>query len=330
MTTSHARAHGQHSINTSPHHVRNVRRTQSSHSFADDFMNGNTPPMIVPSSCISTFVLGILYLSTLLSVLAFVPATITRTPFSRCFMVDTEKPPPKPISDMRVAEIRDELKDLKIDFSDCFDKESLVLRLQDARTGKVVASPPDAVKAAATETDTNFRVETPVELPKEIEERVRAMSVKELRQELAQRQIRWAGLLEKKDLVQAVLDARKQAATFSVTGKLTPGHVGDLTGAEVEQEWTGGSTPMLLDVYATWCGPCQLVSREIVKVAEAFGDRLRVAKMDSDKHVDVSSKLHVQGLPSFFLFQNGKEVDRIEGALMKDQIIQWVESKIST
>lgn len=62
--------------------------------------------------------------------------------------------------------------------------------------------------------------------------------------------------------------------------------------------------------------------------AESFQDKVRVAKMDSDKHPELAGRLRVGGLPTLVLFNNGQEVDRIEGALMKDQLVEWVNSKL--
>ncbi|KAL3912965.1 MAG: hypothetical protein SGILL_006678, partial [Bacillariaceae sp.] len=160
---------------------------------------------------------------------------------------------------------------------------------------------------------------------------IEAMSVREIRTQLAARQIRWAGLLEKRDLVQALYQARLAAKSFSV--HLTPGQVGDLTGEQVQDELENntadGISPLLLDVYATWCGPCQLVAPQVQAVAETLGQDLRVAKMDSDAHPQMAGKLRVQGLPTLILFNGqGQEVDRMEGALMKDQMLQWIESKV--
>ena len=62
--------------------------------------------------------------------------------------------------------------------------------------------------------------------------------------------------------------------------------------------------------------------------AETLGNRVRVCKLDSDKYPELASKWRVQGLPTLLLIRNGQELDRIEGALMKDQLVQWVERQL--
>ena len=157
---------------------------------------------------------------------------------------------------------------------------------------------------------------------------IRAMSVRDLREELGRRQISRVGLLEKEDLVQALVKARQEAHSFSATGLVMPGQVADLSGDQVAQELKHASTPLVLDVFATWCGPCQMMAPQLQEAAVDWGTNIRVAKMDSDKHPEMASQLRVQGLPTIVLFQHGKEVARMEGALMKDQLLQWVESKL--
>lgn len=246
------------------------------------------------------------------------------------------------ISTMRVKEIKEELEQLNVDFTDCFDKESLISRLVDARSGKVEPNAEAAKSDVKTKEDPKNEKETKsaseapsspsssvAEFDKDAAlEEIRGMRVRELREELGRRQISRAGLFEKEDLVQALLKARELASNFSPTGLILPGVVADLTETQLEDELKH-PTPMLLDVYATWCGPCQMMAPQLQQAAaENFGSKIRVAKMDSDKNPQLASKLRVSGLPTLVLFNNGEEIDRIEGALMKDQLVQWVNSKL--
>jgi thioredoxin 2 len=222
----------------------------------------------------------------------------------------------KPIGDMRVSELRDELRERAVDFSDCFDKESLCQRLKDARKNN------GSMKQETPNTTT-----TPLDKDLLLQE-IRNMSVRALREELARRSIRWAGLLEKEDLVQAVYQARLAAMQFSVTGQLIPGTVTQVNGATLLQELQKADPPLLLDVFATWCGPCQLVAPQLQAVAAKVGTKLRLCKMDSDKEQSTAAQFRIQGLPTLILFQGGKEVNRVEGAMMEPQIISWIEKEL--
>mmetsp|Transcript_15519 Transcript_15519/g.20207 ORF Transcript_15519/g.20207 Transcript_15519/m.20207 type:complete len:282 (+) Transcript_15519:100-945(+) len=234
---------------------------------------------------------------------------------------------------LSVKKIREELKNRGVSFADCFDKESLLQRLNEARKNETVA---DHSKAAIDElqpvTGNDESTTEPIqkEIPSDtsVLEETRSMSVRELREELGRRNLRWAGLLEKEDLVRAVYQARMKAADFSVTGLIAPGDVGELTGEQLELELSESEVPLLLDAYAVWCGPCKMMAPELKEAAKILGDRVRVAKMDTDKHPKQAANMRIQGLPTLILFKNGKEQDRIEGALMKDQLLQWVDSKL--
>ena len=73
--------------------------------------------------------------------------------------------------------------------------------------------------------------------------------------------------------------------------------------------------PVLVDFYATWCGPCQLLSKQVFpQVATAVGkDKVSLVKIDTEKYPNIASKFKVEALPTIILFKNGQVADRIEG-----------------
>lgn len=119
------------------------------------------------------------------------------------------------------------------------------------------------------------------------------------------------------------LDLR--ATQFSVTGALQPGTVTDISGEQLDQELTSHDTPILLDVYATWCGPCKVMAPELEKVAQELGSKCRVVKMDSDENPEHSDRYQVRGLPTILLLEKGIEKVRMEGAYPKDKIREAIE-----
>ena len=112
-----------------------------------------------------------------------------------------------------------------------------------------------------------------------------------------------------------------------------------VTGAELEvmlQDW---DQPLVLDAYATWCGPCLLMAPEFEAAAKELEGKVRFVKMDTDKEPEMAGRLNIMGLPTL-LFLSGKKEgdadasgntaadpsigvlrDRIEGALRKDSIV---------
>eukprot|EP00536_Pseudo-nitzschia_multiseries_P001876 jgi/Psemu1/301045/fgenesh1_kg.24_\ len=240
----------------------------------------------------------------------------------------------KEVAGMRLSEIKAELKERNVNFSDCFDKESMVSKLAHARINNIQNSnsnsnSSDGVESDGIDGDDNEEKaeKSTAEFDREAAlEELKGMRVRELREELGRRRISRAGLFEKEDLVNALLEARAVASVFSATSLLTPGEVADLPEDDVRKEIDHPGSLLLLDVYATWCGPCQMIAPFLKEIAAEQGDQLRVVKMDSDKYPKLSSELKVQGLPTLVLFQGGNEINRIEGAPTKEQLMGWIDS----
>ncbi|MEO1742625.1 MAG: thioredoxin [Cyanobacteria bacterium J06629_9] len=86
--------------------------------------------------------------------------------------------------------------------------------------------------------------------------------------------------------------------------------------------------PLLIDFYATWCGPCQLMAGILEQVKESLKDQLKIVKIDTDRYPDLASQHEVYALPTMVLFKQGQEVDRIEGALTADQLIARLQPNL--
>ena len=86
--------------------------------------------------------------------------------------------------------------------------------------------------------------------------------------------------------------------------------------------------PVLVDFYATWCGPCQMMAKMLVQVNAQLKDQLQIVKVDTDRYPDIASHNDIQALPTLVLFKQGKPVDRIEGVLPLDQLIPRLQSRL--
>lgn len=81
-----------------------------------------------------------------------------------------------------------------------------------------------------------------------------------------------------------------------------------------------GETPVLVDFFAEWCGPCKTMSPILKDFAKQMGDRVRVLKIDVDKSPSTASTYRIQGVPTLMLFQQGKIIWRQSGVVQKSQL----------
>ncbi|XP_076947847.1 uncharacterized protein LOC143619910 [Bidens hawaiensis] len=87
--------------------------------------------------------------------------------------------------------------------------------------------------------------------------------------------------------------------------------------------------PVLVDFYATWCGPCQFMGPILNEVSNSMGDSLQVVKIDTEKYPDIANKYNIEALPTFILFKDGKPCDRFEGAMAAKQLIERIEATLA-
>jgi thioredoxin 1 len=86
-------------------------------------------------------------------------------------------------------------------------------------------------------------------------------------------------------------------------------------------------TPVLVDFFATWCGPCQMLSPILKQVKDSLGSKVSIIKIDVDKNQPIASQFQVRGVPTLILFQNGKQLWRQSGVLSKEDLIQIISEK---
>lgn len=85
--------------------------------------------------------------------------------------------------------------------------------------------------------------------------------------------------------------------------------------------------PVLVDFFATWCGPCQVLGPVLKQVKDQLGDQIKIVKIDVDKNQELASRWQVRGVPTMVLFQNGKQLWRQSGVLSKEQIVAILTEK---
>jgi thioredoxin 1 len=85
--------------------------------------------------------------------------------------------------------------------------------------------------------------------------------------------------------------------------------------------------PVLIDFFATWCGPCQMLGPVLKQVKDSLGDRVSIIKVDVDKNQELAAMQQVLGVPTMMLYQRGQQLWRQSGVLSKEEIIQIILEK---
>src|SRR5687767_9929813 len=94
-----------------------------------------------------------------------------------------------------------------------------------------------------------------------------------------------------------------------------------VTDQSFEQEVLKADTPVLVDFWATWCGPCRMVGPVLEEVANEQGDKIRVVKLDVDANPITAGRCGFRASPTMIVFKNGREADRIVGYHPKPQLM---------
>ena len=101
-----------------------------------------------------------------------------------------------------------------------------------------------------------------------------------------------------------------------------------LTDDNFQSEVLGSKDPVLVDFWATWCGPCRAIGPLVDQLATEYKGKLKVGKLDIDAHQNVPQKYGVMSIPTLLLFKDGQVTDQIVGAVPKSQLDAMVKRAI--
>ena len=101
-----------------------------------------------------------------------------------------------------------------------------------------------------------------------------------------------------------------------------------VTDAEFEEKVLKASTPVVVDFWAPWCGPCQMVAPILDELANEYGDKIVIAKVNTDENVQYAIKYGVQGIPTMLFVKDGDVFNRIIGAVPRPAIQQNINAML--
>lgn len=105
-------------------------------------------------------------------------------------------------------------------------------------------------------------------------------------------------------------------------------HIHYVTDANFESEVLQSSSPVLVDYWAEWCGPCKMIAPILDEVAKEYNGKLKVAKLNIDENQETPAKYGIRGIPTLMLFKGGNIEATKVGALSKSQLAAFIDSHL--
>ena len=109
---------------------------------------------------------------------------------------------------------------------------------------------------------------------------------------------------------------------------LFTGHPLALNAASFETHAVKSDIPLLVDFWASWCGPCKAMAPQFEQAAGALEPLVRLGKINTDEERELSGRFHIQGIPTVILFKKGREIARQSGVMDARGITHWVEQEL--
>ncbi|MEE9313997.1 MAG: thioredoxin [Rhizobiaceae bacterium] len=98
--------------------------------------------------------------------------------------------------------------------------------------------------------------------------------------------------------------------------------------ANFEAEILNSDTPVVVDFWAEWCGPCKMIAPSLEEISNEMGDKVKIAKVNMDENPELAAKFGVRSIPTLLMFKGGEPVAIQVGAAPKNKLESWITSEI--
>jgi thioredoxin 1 len=104
--------------------------------------------------------------------------------------------------------------------------------------------------------------------------------------------------------------------------------VGKVSDATFESEVLKATSPVVVDFWAEWCGPCRMIAPALEEIAGSLGEKIKIVKLNVDENPATAAKYNIQSIPTLMIFKNGSMSSRQIGAAPKQKLEQWITAAV--
>jgi len=101
-----------------------------------------------------------------------------------------------------------------------------------------------------------------------------------------------------------------------------------VTDANFEEEVKNSGTPVLLDFWAPWCGPCKAIAPSLEELAKEYGGKVKIGKINIDENESTPGQFGIRSIPTLIMFKNGEPVDQVIGGVPKNKLVEVIEKQL--